>query len=374
MKITGVRAFLLPRRPARSGWMTIKRLLLLKVETDEGIDGWGECYTLGQRETAAVALVQALGRAIVGTDPLDVVGFVQLAIAEVAERRPGIDLYCAASGIEIALWDIRGKRAGVPVYELLGAHRRALPLYLNCWSDTGPGIEAVIEKVQASIERGFSGVKMYPLLFGAELEVAAGAVERMREALGPDIRIMVDCGRRLDEASAIELADRLAGLDVFWMEEPVTSRDAVGLRNINARTALPLVTGESICGVDEFRTILELGCAEILNPDVAACGGIQELTAIAALADSYRAVVSPHNYNSMLVGLAASGHAALAMANLSVVEYFEDLDEAMTGFGCADHVVENGELHLGTSPGLGVQLDEHALGAEAEQTATVGPD
>jgi galactonate dehydratase len=362
VKVKKLTAYLTSSLLAPSGWMTVKPFLFVRLETDSGVCGWGECYTLAHRQHAMMVLLEVLADEIIGQSVYDVDGFLTRAIDGVAEKRPGIDLYCVVSGIETAMWDVQAKHAGQPLYELLGGDATTrLPLYLNLWSDLGQSLQAVCQKAETAVASGFGAVKMYPFKVATELAGAAHAVRELRQSLGADIELLIDCGRALDECSALEFSRRLEGLDVYWLEEPVTSRDAVALRDINAGSSLRLVSGESVCGCEEFRTILEMTGIEILNPDVAVCGGVKEFQAIATMASSYDAVVSPHNYNSMITGLGASCHLASTMNNCLLLEYFDDHADAGNVYGECEIRIDSGHAVLGRSPGLGVSFDEIKL-------------
>ena len=362
MKVIAVDAYLLPKKPAPSGWMTVKPLLYVKVSTDEGIVGWGEAYTLAHREIAAMKIIEAIAEQLLGRDPLDINAFVGLCQIDIAERRPGIDFFCAQSAIEMALWDVLGKVRARPVRELLGnVERDSVMLYANCWSQDTQSVEAVVERVLTLSQAGFSAVKVYPFIMAPDLAGAAAATRRVCDAVSGEVDVFLDLSRKLDVQSSVEFVARLEEAPVAWFEEPVSSRYLAQLAEINQQIQLPVVTGESLCGTSEFEPVMNLGAADILNPDAAACGGLLELSQIAQMAHAYSVRVSPHNYNSMDVGLMATAQLAAVMPNFMIAEYFPDHAFTWTGLAETDMQLEAGFLHLGDASGLGVSVDETQL-------------
>jgi galactonate dehydratase len=191
-------------------------------------------------------------------------------------------------------------------------------------------------------------------------DIAVERVAAVREAVGPDVEILVEVHRRLAPMHAVRVARRLEPYRPFWYEEPVSSRDIAGLAEARREINLPIVTGEELYTKTDFRDIFEQRAADIINPDVCNCGGILELREIAAMAEVYHVVVSPHNYNSMVMGLAATVHAAAGMPNFLIAEYFVNFEEV--GKAIATPLVPvNGVIALPTAPGLGVEIDEEAL-------------
>jgi galactonate dehydratase len=345
-----------------------KHWLFVKVETDDGRHGWGECYTQMDRDRAIEAHVHQLGRYLVGRSPYDVKHFTYAAYTDFAAKRGSMDLYSAISGIEQALWDIVGKAAGLPVYNLLGgAFRARLRVYANGWA--GPGDpEQVAAQAQRVVARGFTALKFDPFpgpwrpwLDSRDERLAVERVKVVREAVGPGVEILVEVHRRLAPMQAIRVARLMEPYAPFWYEEPVSVHDLGGLAEVKGAIRLPVVTGEALYTKTEFREVLERRAADIINPDVCSCGGILELREIAAMAEPYHIAVSPHNYNSTTVGLAATLQAAAGMPNFLITEYFvnfEDVGRAITGTPLS---VEDSHLVLPTAPGIGIDLDEDAL-------------
>jgi galactonate dehydratase len=366
MKITDVKTFLV--HPGSS-----KNWLFVKVETDEGIYGWGEAYTQADRDRSIEITVQQLRRYLIGRSPFDIKHFTFMAYTDFATRRGSMEFYCAVSGIEHALWDIAGKATGQPVYNLLGgAARTQIRVYANGWGGGG-SLDTLVGAAKGVVARGFTALKFDPFpnpwrayISRRDEDMAVERVAAVREAVGPDIEILVEVHRRLAPMHAVRVARRMEPYRPFWYEEPVSSRDMAGLAEARREINLPIVTGEELYTKAEFREVFEQRAADIINPDVCNCGGILELREIAAMAEVYHVVVSPHNYNSTAIGLAATVHAAAGMPNFLITEYFVNFEDV--GKAIATPLVPvYGVIKLPTTPGLGVEINEDALAHYAYQ-------
>lgn len=360
MKITDIKTFLV--HPG-----TGKNWLFVKVETDEGIYGWGEAYTQADRDRSIEITIQQLRRYLIGRSPFDIKHFTYMAYTDFATRRGSMEFYCAVSGIEHALWDIVGKAAGQPVYNLLGgAARTQIRVYANGWGGGGD-LDSLTAAAKRVVDRGFSALKFDPFpnpwrayISRRDEDIAVERVAAVREAVGPDVDILVEVHRRLAPMHAVRVAQRLEPYRPYWYEEPVSARDMAGLAEARREINLPIVTGEELYTKAEFRDVFEQRAADIINPDVCNCGGILELREIAAMAEVYHVVVSPHNYNSTAIGLAATVHAAAGMPNFLITEYFVNFEEV--GKAIANPLVpKDGVITLPTAPGLGVEINEEAL-------------
>ena len=362
MKVTNVQTFLV--HPGVG-----KNWLFVKVETDEGIHGWGECYTQADRDRAIEIHVQKLGDYLIGRSPFNIKHFTFMAYHDFAGKRGAMDVYCAISGIEQAMWDIVGKALNTPVYNLLGgACRDKIRVYANGWG--GRTIEERAERAKQLVENGFTAMKFDPFpgpwrthISRKDEEAAVDCVRAVREAVGPDVDLLIEVHRRLAPIHAIRVAGMMEEFNPFWYEEPVSARNLDALAEVRHAINLPVVTGEELYTKAEFREVFEKSAADILNPDVCNCGGILELKEIAAMAEPYFVVMSPHNYNSTTIGLAATMQACAVMPNFLITEYFVNFTERGNAISVNPIEVENGYIHLLTSPGLGLELDEKALSA-----------
>ena len=362
MKVTDVKHFL--AHPGGRG----KNLCFVKVETDEGLYGWGEAYTQSDRDTQITAHIDQLKRYLIGRDPRNIKHFMQIAYDDFAGRRSAMDLWCALSGIEQAMWDITGKVAGMPVHMLLGgACRSQIRVYANGWSgSTNP--QTLAERAQEVVEMGFTAMKFDPIpgpwrtYVSKDVENAAiENVEAVRDAVGWDVDILVEMHRRLAPMHARRIAREIERFRPFWYEEPVLAENIDALAAVKRDINLPVVTGEELYTKFEFREVFEKQAADIINPDVCNVGGILELKEIAAMAEPYFVVVSPHNYNSTTLGLAATMQVSAAIPNFLITEYFVNLEEFGKDIAKVPFQVKDSYIQVPTTPGIGIDLDEDRL-------------
>lgn len=361
MKIKEIKTYLTTSVLSADGWTDVKPFLFVKVEAGSGLTGWGEAYALAGRERAIEQTILSLADALVDHEIAGPRSFRSGAVLGFADKRTGIDFYCALSALELALWDLLGKELGAPVHQLLGgALRERIPLYVNTWSTLSPSMEQVVDRCRYLKDAGYKAVKIYPMQFPS-LDQAEESVRRIREALGPETDIMIDLNALDDPHLALMAARRFEAYDPFWFEEPVTSDDIETLRRFRSKLDLRIVSGERHGGKFKFREMLGRGAADVLNPDIAGCGGILEILEIAAMAEPHSVAVSPHNYNSATVGMAAMLHVSALMPNLLTAELYPDCLAIGEAFAQVDFEITDGEATLPQSPGLGVSIDEAAL-------------
>ena len=362
MKITAVKSY-----AVHPGWR--KNLIFVKVETDAGIHGWGEAYSQYDRDTAVMAQLAALGPYLVGRSPFDIKHFTQFAFDDYAARRGSVELFCAISGIEQAMWDIVGKATQQPVYNLLGGrYRDKIRLYANGWSYGMKEPDDYARAAEKVVKQGFTAMKFDPLPSPWRTYIpkeherrAIRVVKAIRDAVGPDVDLLIEQHRRLAPMHAIRLDKQLAEFDLYWMEESCQAEFPDELAQIRREIGVPMVIGEATYTKTGFRPLLEKRSADILNPDVACVGGILELKEIAAMAEPFLVAVSPHNYNSTLVALASTVHASATMPNFIITEYFLPFVDFCDKISPNQLKPKNGYIELPTAPGLGVDVDEEAL-------------
>ncbi|MDP6452672.1 MAG: mandelate racemase/muconate lactonizing enzyme family protein [SAR202 cluster bacterium] len=362
MKITDVKHFL--AHPGGRG----KNLCFVKVETDEGIYGWGEAYTQSDRDTQVTAHIDQLKRYLIGRDPRNIKHFLQIAYDDFAGRRGAMDLWCAVSGIEQAMWDITGKSAGLPVHMLLGgACRSQIRVYANGWSGAADPL-TLAERAQEVVEMGFTAMKFDPIPgpwrthVSKDVENAAiENVEAVRDAVGWDVDILVEMHRRLAPMHARRIGREIERFRPFWYEEPVLAENVDALAAVKRDVNLPVVTGEELYTKFEFREVFEKQAADIINPDVCNVGGILELKEIAAMAEPYFVAVSPHNYNSTTLGLAATMQVSAAIPNFLITEYFVNLEAFGKDIAKEPFEVKDSYIQVPRTPGIGIDLDEDRL-------------
>ena len=234
----------------------------------------------------------------------------------------------AISGIEQALWDILGKALGVPVYELLGGRvRDRVRLYAN--GPRGETPEEVAESCVRLVEAGWGALKLVPfeavpgVAGQRELREARRRMQLIRDAVGPDVDILIDCHGRLSPTSAVQMAEALDEFDIFFFEEPVLPEDPRAMAEVAAQITIPVATGERLFTKWGFRDILALGAADVLQPDLAHCGGIWEARKIAAAAETSFVGIAPHNPYSWLLTM-ASVQLDFATPNFLIQEFLVD--------------------------------------------------
>ncbi|HEV8531492.1 MAG TPA: mandelate racemase/muconate lactonizing enzyme family protein [Methylomirabilota bacterium] len=346
-----------------------KNLLFVKVETEAGPHGWGECYTQADRDTSIIALVEALGRYLVGRDASHITHFLHVAYHDFAAKRGAMDFWSAVSGLEQALWDIAGKRHGVPVHALLGGPcRERIRVYANGWYGKSKTPADYAARARETVARGFSALKFDPFpgpwrthLSREHEEQAVETVAAVREAVGTEVDLLIEVHRRLAPMHAVRIARAMERFRPFWYEEPVSSTNLEALAECRRQISIPVVTGEELYTRAEFRRVFELRAADIVNPDVCNCGGILELRAIAQMAEPSFVTVSPHNYNSTTVGLAATLQVSAAIPNFLITEYFVNFEGRGREIASPGFEVRDGYIAVPQSPGLGIELDESAL-------------
>jgi galactonate dehydratase len=362
MRVTRVQTFLV--QPERA-----KTALFLKVETDEGIVGWGEAYTLTGREPALERLVLDLGDYLIGRDPFHIKHFMHVLWRDVSIKRGGFDFYCAASGLELALWDIVGKALNTPVYNLLGGPcRGSIRVYGQPSGEGGEGLAGLAQRARNTVARGYSALKFDPFPGPwqaiVDKSVERTAIERVatvREAVGPDVHILIEVHRRLAPMHAIRVGQAIEQYQPFWYEEPTPAEDLDATVLVRTKINTPVVVGEALYTKSEFRRAFEKQAADIINPDICNVGGLLELKEIAAMAEAYTVAVAPHGNNSTTVGLAASLQLAACIPNFLIMEYPVSWEPTANEIAVNPLKVVNGEIALPTGPGLGLDLDEAAL-------------
>ena len=243
--------------------------------------------------------------------PFHIRHILQIAFDDYAQRRGSLEFYCATSGIEQALWDIAGKVTQQPVYNLLGGPCRSrIRVYANGWSYKMQKPEDYARGAEAVLKRGFTALKFDPVPGPWRTYVPKDHIRRavkvtraVRDAVGPDVDILIEVHRRLAPMHAIDLANALAEFEPYWFEEPCQSENVEALAEVRHASRIPVVTGEALLTRAGFRPVIRARAVDIINPDVSNCGGILELMYIAAAAETEAIAVSPHNYNSTTMAL-----------------------------------------------------------------------
>lgn len=362
MKITHVESFLFNPGETRN-------LLFCRIETDSGLYGWGEAYCTAEKEKAVDEYLKAMMPHLIGRSPFNIRHTGQVLFDDFVIRRSSIGFLSAWAAIEMAMWDIVGKQAGLPVYDLLGGRSRdKIRVYANGWSDEPGTPDQVIERALKVKALGYTALKFDPLpgpwrtfIDYQDERFAVDYVRRMREALDPDVEILIELHRRLAPSHAIRLGKQLAEFDVHWLEEPCLSDNIDLVAEVRRNQPIPVVTGETIYTKEAYAQLLEKRAADILNPDICAIGGIIALMEIAAMAQPHAVAIAPHNNNSTLAGLAATLHVCAVIPNFTIAECFINRLASCDDIALSSIKVEKGWAELPTSPGLGIDIDVERL-------------
>ncbi len=363
MKITALKTYIVPPR-----W------LFLKIETDEGVSGWGEPVIEGRALTVEAA-VKELADYLVGKDPR-LIEDHWTVMYRGGFYRGGPILMSAIAGIDQALWDIKGKALGVPVHALLGGKcRDRIKVY--SWIG-GDRPSDVAKGAKGIVARGFSALKMN----GTEelqivdshdrIDAAVERVAAVREAVGPDIGIAVDFHGRVHRPMARALVKELEPYRLMFIEEPVLSENREALKEIAAHSSAPIALGERLYSRWDFKHVFEEGVVDIIQPDLSHAGGITECRKIAAMAEAYDIAVAPH---------CPLGPIALAAClQLDAVSYNAFIQEQSLGihYNATNDLLdyarnkdvfryENGFVAIPDGPGLGVEVDEDYVRERAKE-------
>ena len=376
LRITEVTAYPLsfPIAPENSvmlgmGRAVKKDTVVVKVVTAGGLVGWGESHH-GKAHTAVAQLVNTTLRQLVqGMDASDVVGvWDRIYSKQRASHGVGAGCAIAMSGIDMALWDLRGKALGWPLYRLLGGSRRAVPAYAGGVSLGFQDPQALVAEALPHIDAGYRAVK---LRVGDSPARDLARIEAVRRAVGEDITILVDANTGYSLADARRVMPGLDALNVGWLEEPFCAHDHASYAAARHFGRVPLAAGENHFTRFEFNRVIEDRAISILQPDLSKAGGITELLRIAAMASAYKLPIHPHTCMTGL-NMAASIHFLAAIDNGG---YFEgDVSKnnlyrdrlVSTPF----QVDRDGNVWPLDAPGIGVEVDESFL---ATHPAIEGP-
>jgi D-galactarolactone cycloisomerase len=350
MKITAVESILLTIPYRTSGLQSIAgrpaaglNILLLRLETDAGVTGWGEGFGHGVCPATKTAFDTLVGPMLIGRDPSGIDALMHdLQQTLHLFGRSGAVMY-ALSGVDIALWDIAGKVAGLPLYKLFGGEARALPAYASLLRCSGP--DAVAESCARALGQGYRQIKLH--------EITLPAVKAARDAVGPDVTLMLDTNCPWSVGEALRMVEALRGFDLHWLEEPVwPPEDHAGLATVRAAGAVT-AAGENAAGLLDFRRLFELGALDVAQPSVTKIGGISEMRRIIALAQEFGVRVVPH-CPYFGPGFIASLHLAAALPDATVERLAVDLEASPFG----DWIdVKDGRLRVPQGPGLGCDPD-----------------
>ncbi len=381
MRVRSVRAHYLRteiEEPFRWSLYTtpIRQALLVEVTTDDGLVGWGESGSGTLPASAAAFVEDALGPLVEGEDPFDLAGIRQKVHAafDRAGWTGGGFAAQSLSGVEVALWDLMGQAVGRPVSDLLGGRVRervaayATGLYYDATS--ARDVSARAEEAMGYVEDGFGAIKMKVGGLAPAEDIAA--VGQIREVVGGDISLMVDANCAYDAATAIAVGRELEELRVAWFEEPVGRHDLEGYREVRRSLTVPITGGEHLGSIEAFRDLLAGRALDVVQPDVANCGGLAAAREVAVLARAFHVRVFPHVWGTP-VAVAAALQFISTLPSTPFVEYPNVMvQEPVFEFDSTPHPIreammtsalqpQDGWLTVPDKPGLGITVDRDVL-------------
>jgi L-alanine-DL-glutamate epimerase-like enolase superfamily enzyme len=354
--------------------------ILVRIYTDEGVTGLGECYWGAGVET----VVRSMRGLLVGEDPQNIDWLFQKMIRGMSGAgSTGGTVVAAISGVELALWDLKGKILNTPIYNLLGGrYRTKIRVYADCGHGAVPEPGAWAERAIEGVSRGFSAIKFdidnvcpeqfidrYHVnssgwlacqqapLSNRELDLMLALLCAVRDAVGPHIDIAVDCHWNYNTRDVIRMAQAFAPLRLCWLEDPTPPDNVEALKRVTDNSPVPICSGENHYTRHGLREMITTQAVDVLQPDIPKVGGLLEAKKIADMADIYYMPLAAHNVCSP-IGTMAACHACASMRNFSVIEFHaQDIlwwDDLVDG----GPVIENGYITLPEKPGLGLELNE----------------
>lgn len=371
MKIASLETHVVAVPPPHVGGMY---WIFVQLKTDDGIEGVGEIYSTAFHPQAMVPLIDdVFERHLLGHDPHRIERFWRSAYSSGFTQRPDPTMMGIVSGLEMACWDIIGKAAGRPVYDLLGGLvQEKLRAYTYLYPKNAAGEfdfndpDLAAECAAEMVAMGFTGVKFDPAgpyTAYSGHQISLGVLDRcetfcrkVREAVGSSADLLFGTHGQMVPSSAIRLAKRLEKYDPLWFEEPVPPGQEAAMAEVARATSIPISTGERLCTKYEFQRVLELGAASILQPDIGRVGGILETKKIASMAEAYYAQLAPHVYCGPVVA-AASIQVGACSPNFLIQESILDYGGFHGEILKKPLAFDDGYLIPSREPGLGVELN-----------------
>ena len=357
MKVTAIKTFIC------NAFRT--NFVFVKVETDSGLHGWGEA-TLEYKELTIQAAIHDLESYLIGKDPHNIEAFRHDCYRD-AYWRGGPVLMSALAGVEMALWDIKGKALGVPCYQLLGGKvRDAVPIYVNGWFSPAKTPDEFAEKAKEVAAKKFLGCKWDP--FGKawqqiskhDLNRAMECIAKVAEVVGEDVQLLIEGHGRFDIPTAVKIGRRLEEFDIFWFEEPIPPDDKEGMKQVKDRVRVSIAAGERLYNRYEYRQFFELGCSDYIQPDISHAGGLFEMRMLGAEAEVRHIGFCPHNPSGPVAN-AATLQLAACVPNFVMLEMMMTDVPYRAEICDEDLTIKAGKMVIPDRPGLGIDLNETEL-------------
>lgn len=337
---------------------------LLRVETDTEHVGWGEAFAPGPIVEATVD--ELFRDDVVGMDPFDVESLADRSYTDPYHFGGSVFVQCALSAVDVACWDLIGKETGRSIHRLLGGRERETLLPYASTMYFTERERPIAEPIEEAVAEGFTAAK---IKIGTGVEADRERVRTAREVLGDDARLMVDCNGNYRPDQAIRTAKAIAEYDVTWIEEPVPPENLDGYREVREHVDVPIAAGEAHYGRFSFKRLIDERLVDIVQPNLARCGGLSEARRIASMASAANVGVRPHVWNSA-VGLAAAVQFAASVSDYPhtrnvpdpmMVEFDRSPNPLRSDLLTEPFDPSGGELDVPHSPGLGVEVDPDAV-------------
>lgn len=375
MKIIDLKTYVVdPHGPGGRSWVFVK------LKTDDGIEGWGEAFDVPFNPHVVAKLIETVGeRFVVNSDPFKIETMWRKIYASGYDQHPDVTKMGIISAFEIACWDIIGKAAGQPIYNLLGGrYHEQLRTYTYMYpasktlqqgfNKSTP--QAAGERAAEYVKMGFTAVKFDPVGPGTmhaplqlslhNLENAESVIRGIREAVGDKCDIIIGTHGQMTTSSAIRLAKRLEKFDPLWFEEPIPPENRDEMARVADHTSIPIATGERLSTKYEFRELLEKQAASILQISLSRAGGILEAKKIAGMAEAYYAQIAPHLYAGP-VEAAANIQLAACSPNFLILEGLETWGGFYSEILKKPFLWQDGYIIPSGEPGLGIELNEEVM-------------
>ena len=354
MKITDIKTF--------NVFTYRTNFVFVKLETDEGISGIGE-GTLEYKENALLGAIEDIKRVLIGQDPREVER-ISHELYRDSYWRVGPVLQSAVSAVNMAMWDIKAKAAGVPVYEMLGGKvRDGVRMYANAWF---AGAKTADEFAAAAVKAKNMGVtalkwdpfgKAYMYMENADFRRSIEIVEAVRGAVGNDVDLLIEGHGRFDIATGIKIANAIKPFDPYFFEEPTPPDCLDALAQVHKNSPVPIAAGERLYSLTQMRDFLERGCADFVQPDISHCGGISAVKKMAALCEAHYVALAPHNPSGPVAN-AATLHIAASTPGFRILEICLTDVSWRKELTNERVVFDKGNILIPTGVGLGLEINE----------------
>lgn len=362
MKITGYRTYVVG-----TPWRNLTYLIL---ETDEGLTGVGEARVLGKTHTV-LEFLKDTKRHFIGHDVYDIEAlYRRFTLLDFGS--PGEVVMTGLALVEMACWDIIGKKANLPVYQLIGGkvHDR-IPAYANGWYTGERSPEAFAKAAEKVVAKGYKGLKFDPFgngdleLTRKEYYKSLAIIEAVYSVVGDEVQMFIEMHGRFAPHQAVEIARAIEKYHPGWIEEPCRPEDLPALRYVMDHTDIPIATGERLYHAQQYRELLSNRLTHIIQPDLNQCGGLLETKKICSTAETYSVMAAPHNVGG-IVTTVATLHMLVGLRNGKILEHFNDfVDSQIKSCGSPYPEVVDGYFSLPGGPGWGLEMNEEFLTSQA---------